>query len=964
MSNKSSWRFQFIDINKSVTIPTDDSPDGIGYMVVRAPKGLKEAQYFVPGSEEGIKAMIGNPSADWPDIQQAIRYNQDYGLYISAPPGNSTAYPSYYGGAYFTTYGLLDFYHVTDKDNPNYIAHILPGTETTKLGAKSSSTLEITLNGVDYSTSTPTSQGLIAYKGIPSAVFADITKFDFTAWKESLDNGSYTVKEGTIFSYYINKSNYVIYPYINDEPDESTAAGYIEKVIDPDNGAITYNLYLGISALPDDIKKKVPTVGVVTLANAKNNGYFYIDFNSLLDYSYYYNADSWASTYNSNVTTSEEEVSEKGTDSTTTSEDGLTTTAITYTEKTVDGNTVYVKTTVTTTKTTVSTQEEIDYAFRNSTYYNDIKDVILNGGKITIDEKTKKIANTLAQRTGYLLDVSENTLVYICQKSPTAIPTKLTISNVTYDKYKYDLKLQYATGDIDLDELVVPGKTLYDDALTDADLRLVVYNGNKTTNTKFPDGIYQYTVVAEDEETGDETYGWKDVTTQYATQRLCLADGLRASDDANDLIYDMFYIDEDGAFNKMTADSNIDEYKLEENYAFNSFTLACSEEDWSGEVTSGGSWTGSIDEYGEDEYGGGNYWLDVLPVDSQTYIEVHPVQKFDDFCEDGFYKGVRLDSTVSKNISGERYVSKVVDENIANGYTGCEWNKKFQSVIKAGLVEAVQPKYDDAVLVMEPSGREEFTGLFIPIRKAHLMTHIIAPKQITALQFANVSTIAVNNRYRGVAEFVGEFQLYDSNLRKKYWVQPIGYVGAMLAKIIVEFYGGRAPAWLNDGGVGGQLDLEGIRKARWDFTDNDTKVLDQKGLNPIIYTSDEGLMITSQKTTELDAGDWSYLVHSLSFDLCKREIRDNVMRPQLMKPIDTYYMGIRQSDTDKILRKRTSGSKACWTAAKCEIESVNNSITKAQRNFIIAVTVKVTPVSEGVTLTFTNVDQATEISES
>lgn len=959
MSNKSSWRFQFIDINKSVTIPTDDSPDGIGYIVVRAPKGLKEAQYFVPGSEEGIKAMIGNPSADWPDIQQAIKYNQDYGLYVSAPPGNSTAYPSYYGGAYFTTYGLLDFYHVTDKDNPNYLAHITPGTEKTKLGLKSVSTLEITLNGVNYATSEPTEQGQIAYKGIPSAVIANSTKFDFTAWKTAI--GDYSVKDGTIFTYYINKSNYCVYPVINDEVDETTVAGYIEKYIDEDTGSILYNLYLGVSTLPDDIAKNVGSVKTVNLSNAKDNGYFFIDFNQLVKYEYYYSEDAWASSATSKVDTSEETITSETTpENSTTTEAGVTT-EITYTP-TGNAN-EYKKVTTVTTVTSVSTQEEMDYAFRNSTAYSDIVNVILTSGKVTIDEKTTKIANTLAQRTGYLLDVSDNTLAYICQKSPTSIPTKITISNVTYDKYKYDLKLQYATGDINLDSLVVPGKALYD-ALVDSDLRLVVYNEDKTVNKAYPNGIYQYTVVAEDDETGEETYGWKNVTTEYATQRLCLSDGLRSSDDANDLIYDMFYIDDDGVMNKMYADSSIEEYKLEENTAFNSFTLACSEEDWAGEVTSGGSWTGSLDEYGEDEYGGGNYWLDVLPVDSQTYVEVHPVQKFDDFCEDGFYKGVRLDSTYTKSVVGERYVSKVVDENIADGKTGCEWNKKFTSVIKAGLVEATQPKYDDAVLVMEPSGQDTFTGLFIPIRKAHLMTHIIAPKVINALQFANTKTIAVNNRYRGVAEFVGEFQLYDSNLRKKYWMQPIGYVGAMLAKIIVDYYGGRAPAWLNDGGVGGQLDLEGVRKARWDFTDNDTKVLDEKGLNPIIYNSDDGLMITSQKTTELDAGDWSYLVHSLSFDLCKREIRDNVMRPQLMKPIDSYYMSIRQRDVDKILAKRTAGGKKCWTAAKCEIESVNNNITKAQRNFVIAVTVKVTPVSEGVTLTFTNVDQSTEIEES
>jgi len=101
-------------------------------------------------------------------------------------------------------------------------------------------------------------------------------------------------------------------------------------------------------------------------------------------------------------------------------------------------------------------------------------------------------------------------------------------------------------------------------------------------------------------------------------------------------------------------------------------------------------------------------------------------------------------------------------------------------------------------------------------------------------------------------------------------------------------------------------------KARWDFEDLDTKVMDEKGINPILMDVDDGVMAVSQRTTEQNAGDWSYLGHSMAFDLCKREIRDNVMKPQLMKKISPYWMEKRQEALDKILKKRTTGSDPIW----------------------------------------------------
>ena len=88
-----SFRLQFIDIDASCTINTTEAAVK-GYITVRAPKGTTEAMYFNYGNEKAINAMIGLPTANWIDIYEAIAFNQEYGLYISAPPGTSAEYPS------------------------------------------------------------------------------------------------------------------------------------------------------------------------------------------------------------------------------------------------------------------------------------------------------------------------------------------------------------------------------------------------------------------------------------------------------------------------------------------------------------------------------------------------------------------------------------------------------------------------------------------------------------------------------------------------------------------------------------------------------------------------------------------------------------------------------------------------------------------------------------------------------
>jgi hypothetical protein len=229
----------------------------------------------------------------------------------------------------------------------------------------------------------------------------------------------------------------------------------------------------------------------------------------------------------------------------------------------------------------------------------------------------------------------------------------------------------------------------------------------------------------------------------------------------------------------------------------------------------------------------------------------------------------------------------------------------------------------------------------------------ISPKIITKADFLKPETITVAGRSKGTAQYIGEFKMYDSYTGKYFWCQPIGDVGVNLARIMEKKFGGVAPAGTNDSnGLGGVLSRAVLDK-KWDFSDDALRILDEKGLNPITYDAKNGLMLQSQKSTQDGpVTDWSYLGHSMSFDLCKREIRDNVMFDQLHKRINDYYYNMRNKQVTAILDKRTTGTDPIWAEANVDIATVNDGKTKAQRKFLITVRVKVYPYSDFVVLTF------------
>lgn len=896
---KTTWRFEFVDINKSIEINETES-QWTGFAVIRAPKGSTEAMYIPPNNRSMIESMFGYASADWPDLFEVIDFNNEYGLYISAPTAEVSECPNYYGGVYITSLGLLPAYKLTNKKSPNFEVGLIPGSENSILGINKNSEFEL------LDINKPGTQALITIKNVDASVVRKVDYIDLT-WG------------GRSFRYKLDKTNGFIRPstfMTTEDAGLSKVCGTFELTETGD----TYNFYLGGGAGTNPLSSSVT-------ANAWNTENDWTSFNiPFLDFthkSYKFNVK-----YNYNQ---------------------------------------YIP-------------EGVDFEdWKGPEYFNDREEIlnaILNGGEVPIgpnDSVTLEYKEPLKESIRLVYNCEEITKALNVQPSPTANKTTLYFKDFVYDKWSYEESL-FFTKDL---TNVLPGTANFN-ILANTDykvLKVVETNVGKQLS------VWQYNFDKYEEEyiddwgvtqTREVTIGWEDISEEEETKVILAWEPLTKEDKDDSIKHNIYKVIE-GALNQMTENSDVEDLRLVPNKLFNSFRAWSVEEDMEGELHTSGDFTGSLDEFGTDENGSDNYWEELLvPDESVCFAEIRVYDTFDkDLDAKGIYTGKRLNSETSYVVSGQRYTDFVVEQAHKAGITGGEITsapesiqKRWAKVIKNGLIEAAKPKYGDVSLFFECSGLDLVKTYMGAIRTMHYTSTMIAPKLINETIFNNVNKMNVTGRYRGFAQYCQELLYKDRNLRKKYYSCPIGAVAVMLMRIMESYLGGVAPSWLNEGIVGGQL--EGCMSRtpiapRWDFEDLDTKIMDAKGINPIVMDADDGVMMVSQKTTELGAGDWSKLGHSMAFDLTKREIRDQVMKPQLSKKINDHWIEKRQTQVDKILAKRTSAG--VYSYANCDIAKVNNEYTKAQNVFNIAVEVRATPYSEKVRLTFTNLAQTTSVSD-
>ena len=969
MGSKNSWRLLFVDIDSSFSVSTESSTIK-GYMVVRAPKGETSPYYFEKGNMTAIYAMIGVPTANWPDLYEAEAFNQEYGLYISAPAGSSKKYPSYFGGAYITSKGLIDFYNVTGKDVIDYTQMVQVGFEDAQGYKKTTVNVIVNPKGVGGSSGYPSNGKIDGTKdnialyitGIEAKQWASIQEMGINYWGDETSG----FKEGTYY-YYVNKVDHKL--YVENADGEAVTDYYCGVWVKAADG--TYSVIIGGKSWI--LAESSLTTQTAVLTELENLGIKATSTNT------YENTDAPLLTL-TDLFTNIENYCANVTSAPKWSE------VVAYLES---GN----KLTVTNPEADGTETAVAD--FDESKFFNVefvVTDSLGNKTAYTTAESYTSPVNRYQGLT-WLLNVKPFTYGYIVQKSAAEVTTKVSISSIGYDKWLYDVAVPVIFGP----KLTKVSRDFISSIKFNNDDNLflyceITYDGTtpimpeeKAVSKKLK--LYQYNSDAEESlKTLAKTC--TDVGEEYETQSLLIygdyivsmsgedASGI-TSTNATSLQIDHEILYVVSASNFQIEKEDDENYPLKKDINFNTMTFKVMEEVYPGEMMNGGEFTGSFNEKGKDSYGANIYWPNVLNDDDMSFIEIHPDKTFDeDLDSHGIYTGTRIvddkltydltntlvPTTFDLKLKGQRYVTHAVEQNIKDGTTGGSWRDEFQMVVKQGWTEAFDSQYDDVYIFMDPTGEEFVHTQHASLVMTHKLAIAISPKNITKAEFTNPNKITVTGRSKQTAQFAGEFQYYDAYTGKSFWMKPIGDVGLMCARIYDFKMGGWPPAWYNYNDMGGQLP-RAVLKARWNFSDTATKIMDEKGINPIVYNSDDGLMVTSSKTTQdpNNLTDWSYLEHVMAFLLCKRDIRDNVMRQQIKKPIDEYWMGVRQTQVEAILAKRTTGSNKIWTKAVCDIAGVNNDITKAARKFVIYVKVKVTPFSEYVELQFENVNQTTNL---
>lgn len=973
MGSKNSWRLLFVDIDSSFSVSTESSTIK-GYMVVRAPKGETSPYYFEKGNMSAIYAMIGVPTANWPDLYEAEAFNQEYGLYVSAPAGSSKKYPSYFGGAYITSKGLIDFYNVTGKDVIDYTQMVQVGFEDAQGYKKTTVNVIVNPKGVGGLSGYPmngkidgTKDNIALYiTGIQAKQWASVQEIGINYWGDETSG----FNEGTYY-YSVNKTDHKL--YIENEEGEIDSDYYCGVWVKAADG--TYSVIIGGNSwiLADSSL----TSQTAVLDELENLGIKATSTNT------YENTNAPLLTLTDLFSNIENLAANGGNLAPKWSE------VVAYLES---GNKLVVS----------NTSPEGD----SSASADFDEEKLFNVEFIVTDPTTgNKTAYTTAstytspvnryQGITWLLNVKPYTYGYVVQKSAAEVETNVAISSIGYDKWLYDLAVPVIYGPKlkDVSRDLINGINFNNDD----NLFLyceISYDGSdpimpeqKAVSKKLK--LYQYNSEADSSLT-TLAKTCTDVGEAYETQSLLIyGDYILNGIDSNgkptsitdtnttslQIDHEILYVVSASNFQFEKEDD--ENYPLKKDINYNTMTFKVTEEVYPGEMMNGGEFTGSFYEKGKDSYGANIYWPNVLNDDDMTFIEIHPDKTFDeDLDSHGIYTGTRIvddkltydltgtlvPTTYTLKLKGQRYVTHAVEQNVKDGTTGGSWRDEFQMVVKQGWTESFDSQYDDVFIFMDPTGEEFVHTQHASLVMTHKLAIAISPKNISKAEFANPSKITVTGRSKQTAQFAGEFQYYDAYTGKSFWMKPIGDVGLMCARIYDFKMGGWPPAWYNYNDMGGQLP-RAVLKARWNFSDTATKIMDEKGINPIVYNSADGLMVTSSKTTQdpNNLTDWSYLEHVMSFVLLKRDIRDNVMRQQIKKPIDDYWMGVRQTQVEAILAKRTTGSNKIWTKAICDIAGVNNDITKAARKFVIYVKVKVTPFSEFVELQFENVSQTTNL---
>lgn len=276
----------------------------------------------------------------------------------------------------------------------------------------------------------------------------------------------------------------------------------------------------------------------------------------------------------------------------------------------------------------------------------------------------------------------------------------------------------------------------------------------------------------------------------------------------------------------------------------------------------------------------------------------------------------------------------------------------------AGWSAAEEDEYSDVDIFFDSEVHDGPTDAFLALAAIHTLSGFVYNQTVAPGAINEASPNNYGSSYWNICNLA---KVVDAK-KGSIWSPMTGSYAKMLCTIIKNRWGGVAPMYLNSAGMGGQLQgMENVTALKYNYKKDAQMKLDAKNFNPVIKDSTYGVMVVGQKTSKSGAvTDWSYIGHVSAFLNFEKEIKNNVMIPQLGKANNDYYRALRAQQVEAYLAKRLQGSTRIWAAASVDTSTAdgcNDAAARKARKFVINVKVKVDIFSEYVELNFVNVDQ-------
>jgi hypothetical protein len=240
---------------------------------------------------------------------------------------------------------------------------------------------------------------------------------------------------------------------------------------------------------------------------------------------------------------------------------------------------------------------------------------------------------------------------------------------------------------------------------------------------------------------------------------------------------------------------------------------------------------------------------------------------------------------------------------------------------------------------------------------------------ITILTIGNDATELVTERNAlsldsdNISLYANWSLIKDPYNNSEAWISNIGSIGGKYADM-ADVYDSQAPAGADDDGHGGQLRDWVYLEMDQDFSDpTDVQNLDDAQINPIIFDDTYGVMVSGDKTAQVDLSDTSYIGARRAYNYLISRVARYVLKKQVFKWNDEPHRTKARVMTDDFIAA-TLGAVGAFREFYVLCDSSNNTdVVLENRRFVLDVYCRTTPTSELCLVRLTRLSQTQVLAE-